>query len=362
MDIQIIQAVLRVFDEYGDHIRFDIERFEKAINDEVPSLLDECFLVVQGMKYGLLEMMTFNPDLKRKDYVQYVITQMKMSEDEALFTVVVFENIKKEMGLYFEMMGMDSLLKQAQDNQNMDQLYLLGKSYYEGFGTEVDYAKAFEIFQYLDSCGDERVAYYLGYMYEYGYGIEQDIEKALKYYTSGEDSRCFERLGQLYMTGQHINKDNQMALYYFSMSQEDQAYFYKGLLLEELGDYSGATISYLEGAKLYQCDCLYKIGLCFYRGIGIELDQKQAFEYFTYAYYCLHGNSAYYLSMMYFDGIVVKKSIKKALFYLKQAAQLYSLDACLLLARFYENGQYVEKNPHKASIYYYQAQDIRKKL
>ena len=62
MNIKIIQKILDVCEYYGQNITMDIERFEEALNDEAPDLLDECYLVVQGLKLGIMDIMLLDAE------------------------------------------------------------------------------------------------------------------------------------------------------------------------------------------------------------------------------------------------------------------------------------------------------------
>lgn len=358
MNIKIIQTVLDVFDYYGETIRLDIERFENALNDEAPDLMNECYLVVQGIKSGIFELMIFDEELHRDRYVDYLKLVQGMTEEEALFVTVVLETCVHQYGYYFEIANIDELLERAYQKDRFYEIYILARAYFKGFGVKQDYEKAFQMMSYLYGHGDHRGSYYLGYMYENGYGIEKDIEKAIMYYSSHDDELCSYRMGMLYMLGQYVEQDDALALDYLSKSHEPNAYLYLGILLERKRDYSGAFQAYIKGAHLYQKECLYKVGYYLYKGIGTDLNQKEAYHYFMYAYYCLHGDSAYQLSMMYFDGIVVEKDVKKAISFLRQAAQLYSREACLTMAQFYRDGLYVEKNFQLSLEYYQKANEI----
>lgn len=358
MNIKIIQAVLDVFDYYGETIRLDIERFENALNDEAPDLMNECYLIVQGIKSGIFELMIFDEELHRNRYVDYLKLVQGMSEEEALFVTVVLEACVHQYGYYFEIANIDELLQRAYQQDRFYEIYILARAYFKGFGVKQDYEKAFQMMSYLYGHGDHRGAYCLGYMYENGYGIEKNIEKAIMYYSSHDDDLCSYRMGMLYMLGQYVEQDDALALDYLSKSHEPNAYLYFGILLEKKRDYSGAFQAYIKGARLYQKECLYKVGYYLYKGIGTDLNQKEAYHYFMYAYYCLHGDSAYQLSTMYFDGIVVMKDVKKAISFLKQAARLYCRNACLTLAQFYRDGLYVEKNFQLSLEYYQKANEI----
>lgn len=357
MDIRIVQIVLDVFDHYGEAIRFDVERFEEALNDEAPELMDECYLVSLGIKSGVFDAFIFENDIDVKGYVYYIVEKLKISEKEALFMVSVLHGVVKEMGYYFEIPQLEYLLQQAYERQDWNHLFVVGKTYFDGFGVHQDYEKAFQIFSYLYSLGNTKGAYYLGYMYEHGYGVEQDIEKALMFYHH-DDSLCEFRLGMLYMLGRYVKVDDDLAYQHFAKSQEKDAYLYQGLLLERRRDYAGAFDAYYQGAQLFQRECLYKTGMFLRIGLGVEMNLKEAYRCFEYAYFLFHGDATYQLAMMFLDGIVVKKDEKRALSYLQRAVSLYNKDACLVLARFYELGQYVEKNHQKSLYYYHKASEL----
>ncbi len=358
MNIKIIQTLLDVFQYYGETIHLDIERFENALNDEAPQLIDECFLVVQGFRSGVFEMMIFDDDYHRTKYVDYLKYVQDMSEEEALFTTVVFEICFDHFGYYLEIGNIEKLLKEAYQQNNFEELFIIARSYFKGFGMKQDYEKAFQLFHYLYTQGYDNGAYYLGYMYENGYGVEKNIEKAIMYFSSHDDSQCTLKMGILYMYGEYVEYDEEKAIDYLSKSQEPEAYLYLGILLEKRHLFSDAFQAYFKGANLFQKECLYKVAMYLYKGIGTKLNQSEAYRYFRYAYYCLHGESAYQLSLLFFDGVVVKKDIQQALCFLIQAARLKSQQACLTLAHFYGEGLYVDKSFELSTRYYQMANDI----
>ena len=359
MNIQIIEKVIDVFNQYGDTIRFDIERFEEVLNDLAFDMMDECYLVVLGMKLGVFEAMIFDEDFEMSRYVDYLCQYASLKEEEALFMVSIYAQLIERIGYYFEIPDIENFLKQAYQEQNFSHLYVLARTYFLGFGVTQDYEKAFEIFSYLHDNGILESCYYLGYMYEHGDGVEQDIAKALAYYRKQCDSQSSLRLGLFYMYGQYVEQDSDQAMHYFLNSHEKESYLYQGILLERQKEYSSAFQAYLKGAKCFQKDCLYKTGLLLKLGLGVELNMKDAIHYLTYGYYLLHEECAYELAMFYFDGVALKKDVKKALQYLHQAARLNSYEACLLLSQFYELGRYVKKHHGYALSYYQQAQMIK---
>lgn len=359
MDIRIIQVVLDIFDHYGEMIRFEDERFENALNDEAPDLMDECYLVALGFKMGIFDAMIFDEERDERGYVDYLKEVAKLNERDALFLVAVLKTILDEVGYYFEIAHIEDLYQQSFERQDFDQLLIIAKTYFKGFGVAQDYEKAFQIYAYLYSHEDKRGAYYLGYMYEHGYGVERNIEKAILYYQSYEDDYTCLRLGRFYMLGQYLPRDDEMAYEYLSKSHHKEACFYKGMLCEMNKDYAGAVEAYDHGAKLFHSVCMYKLATYLRMGIGVDLNLQEAFQYYEYAYFFLNGESAYQLSMFSFDGIEVDKDEKKAMRYLTQAAMLGSDEACLTLAQFYELGYHVQKNHREALAYYQKASQLQ---
>lgn len=68
-----------------------------------------------------------------------------------------------------------------------------------------DDAKAFRLFSSLAKSGDSRARYWLGDMYENGYGIKKDIGKALALFKESANQgevQAEARLGEIYLTGE----------------------------------------------------------------------------------------------------------------------------------------------------------------
>lgn len=347
MNIRIIQTVLDVFDKYGESIRFDKDKFENALNDESPELCDECYLVVRGMGLGIYDAMMFDEngeDIELGAYIDALSYDFGFSEEEAVFVIHVFYSLIKQVGYYFEVGDIEEVLENAYENDLFIHLYIVGKSFFYGTGVRQDYTRAFEIFNYLKEHQDYSGAYYLGYMYEYGYGIEEDKEKANECYFLGHDDLCFYKMGMHYFA----HHDDQYAFTCFEKSNYEKSFYYKGMILESRKDYAGAFMSYHQGAKRYQGDCLYKIGKMLEEGIGTLKNKEEALRYYRLGYYSLHAECAFELGYDY----IQRGNIEEGLGILKQSALLDSVSAAMLLAKYYENGQYVEKNIKIANKYY----------
>ncbi|QIW10042.1 SEL1-like repeat protein [Francisella sp. LA112445] len=82
------------------------------------------------------------------------------------------------------------------------------------------YEAAFEILQ--DLADDDEATpsdyYYLGYLYQYGFGTQKNYSNAYKYYKKANNAQAFYQIAILYKFGQGVNKDNDKALEYFKKS------------------------------------------------------------------------------------------------------------------------------------------------
>ncbi|ASG67823.1 hypothetical protein fh0823_08470 [Francisella halioticida] len=82
------------------------------------------------------------------------------------------------------------------------------------------YKAAFEILKDLAD-DDEATAsdyYYLGHLYQYGFGIQKNYSNAYKYYKKANTAQSFYQIAILYKYGQGVNKDDKKAIEYFKKS------------------------------------------------------------------------------------------------------------------------------------------------
>ena len=101
--------------------------------------------------------------------------------------------------------------------------YSLGYMYQNGFGVEQDYAKAFELYQ---KAADQEYAlaqYALGYMYYIGVGVTMDEAKAVKWFKKAAEQGVSEaqfRLGHMYRYCLGVDKDYAKAVEWFQKAAE----------------------------------------------------------------------------------------------------------------------------------------------
>lgn len=137
----------------------------------------------------------------------------------------------------------------------------VGDCYFIGFEIEEDEEKAFKYYKKASDLGLSLATFNLAECYENGYGVAQDYEKAFDYYSLAVEqgsTKAALYLGEYYL------------FEYDGDDDEDE--------MQEVG------VSYLyQAAKLESPEALYKLGLCFGLGKGVEEDIEEAEYYYLMA-------------------------------------------------------------------------------
>ena len=147
------------------------------------------------------------------DFFEYQIGRIYALETE-------FQDYDKERG-WFET---------AADKENKYAMFALGKIYYYGNGTDIDYEKAFD---YMSKSAERRCVhsyFRLGYMLRKGIGCEENIEESDKWFSKmiahyesciiKLDALNYYILGQLYEKGWGCEKDIDKAMQYYAEACE----------------------------------------------------------------------------------------------------------------------------------------------
>ena len=231
MDIKIVEIILDLFKTHTEQIRFNIDSFEQQLNDAAPNLLNECFIMIQGMKLGIYDTLIFD-DLRDYSIYMDILLEENFTIEESIFMLKCFEKIIDQMHYHFEVSEIEKLYHKALDTNNIPILTALSNAYYKGFGVRQDFEKALEIMTYLSNEGYHYFDAKIGYLYEHGYGTSQDKDMALFYYSNGDTSECHYIMGTLYMSGKYVEKDYNQAIRHFEQSSEPNSYYYLGVLLD----------------------------------------------------------------------------------------------------------------------------------
>lgn len=147
----------------------------------------------------------------------------------------------------------------------------LGAMYAEGRLVEKDPVKAFEWYTKSSDFGYPEGISNLAFCYFYGIGTEQDYEKAYIYFSEADAFGEFEaktRLGDLYRYGHFVEKNDFKAYRFYKIAFE----------------YAKRSLNNLEAYQIYS-DSAYRLGDCFYEGIGVNVDIMMAYHLYSEAYY-----------------------------------------------------------------------------
>ncbi len=174
----------------------------------------------------------------------------------------------------------------------------LGLMYHYGYGVNPNYKKAIKYYQKAIDLGDVSAYSHLGAMYECGDGVEQNYKKAIELYQktidSGDNFGCF-MLASMYYYGNGVKRDinKTFMLYQKAIDTVDNM---------------------LKGHTYYQLALMYKGGL------GVERDYKKAVELLQKSADLIVDSATYYeLGIMYEKGKGVKQNLRKALKYYKKS-------------------------------------------
>lgn len=173
-----------------------------------------------------------------------------------------------------------------------------------------NFQQAFNSFSPLAKEGDPKAQFYLGNMFFFGKGTNQDYKKAVVFYKLAADANCpaaQNNLSVCYFSGLGVEKD-----------------FKKGLTYLQIASLEGQPIA------------LLRLGARYYNGDGVEQNYKLAFHCFDLAK--RKGNLAqafYMLGRMYLNGEGVGENREMALVLMRIAARKGELAAQFHMGFYY---------------------------
>lgn len=237
------------------------------------------------------------------------------------------------------------------------------------------------------------------YLYEHGFGVKKDLRVAIEYYKLSAEQGNAEaqnRLGELYYSGTEddiVEKDLVRAEYYFkaaalknhAAAKNNLAHLYE--FNKGSSHIQEAARYYTQAAEQGNIEAQYNIGRLHERGLGVEKDDKKAFEYFKQAadqghkeakekviYSLKNGigvekdlaeaerygrarikQPSRHIGALYERGEGVPKDLKKAVHYYEIGAGFGDVESQILLADCYLHGKGLEKDVDKAIEYYTEA-------
>ncbi|MBQ7999690.1 MAG: toll/interleukin-1 receptor domain-containing protein [Ruminococcus sp.] len=256
---------------------------------EKKSQYSKCFVaenaVLLGMAYELG--IETEKDLKKAEFY-YTVGKHKGSVDaKYLYAALMIESDKNGRKRYLQEM------EEAADEGSVLAMTYLGDSIYDGkWGLPANKEKAYQWWRKAADNGDPAAMYFMSYGYQYGECFEKDYGLSLMYALSSSEylfPRAFRTLGRAYENGRFVDKDLEQALKYFEKAANLGDYlslcYIGGIYYWDMEDYPKAWDYYCQAEKAAdegktKSGLPYRrVGLCYYYGKGVEMDEHKAIEY-----------------------------------------------------------------------------------
>jgi len=182
-----------------------------------------------------------------------------------------------------------------------DPRYEYARRHWNGEGINEDKKEAFIYFKEAADWGHERAQYKVGQCYYAGEGIPQDFEKALEYFEKLLRKCWYEQIANLW-----IGKC------YLKLNDKSKGFEYILKAAQE------SRVSRLQTET--QKEAQFLTGLCYFEGVGVDQNYKQAFDYFEKADSEDSGSlgAQYYLAQCYRKGLGTQKNIEMERFYVSK--------------------------------------------
>lgn len=227
--------------------------------------------------------------------------------------------------------------KAIEMDENPEALNCIGSIYYKGYVMKQNFPLAFESFQRAAKLGNLDAINNLGLCYEYGKGVEKNLEKAMIHYKQASD-----KLHPMALANQ--------AILLVKLNTEQRKKDYKkafkllqlSIYLEE--DEHAST----SGNK----DAFYYLGYLYENGFGVNTDPFLAFKNYKRAMKLGHVNAKTKVGLVMFNGLegVIKKDEEGGIKLLNEAANMDDPEALNYLGLIYEKGSRYLMRSHEKCV------------
>ena len=257
---------------------------------EKKSQYSRCFeaenAVLLGMAYELG--IETEKDLKKAEFY-YKVGEHKGSVDaKYLYAALMIETDKDNRKTYLARM------QEAAEEGSVLAMTYLGDIIYDGkWGLVPDKEKAYQLWRKAADNGEPAAMYFMSYGYQYGECFEKDYGLSLMYALSSSEylfPRAFRSLGRAYENGRFVDKDLDKAIVYYekavSLGDSLSLCYIGGIYYWDKEDYEKAWDYYCraetatEEGKTKSGLPYRRVGLCYYYGKGVEMDERKAIDYF----------------------------------------------------------------------------------
>ncbi len=258
-------------------------------------------------------------------------------------------------------------IKKAADLGDSKYLKWAGYAYYQGFGVTEDVQKAIDYLNASAKQGDTEAMLFLGDCCAYGKKVKKNQDLAISYYekaTKAGDPEGYYKIGEYYESGAGIPKDENKAYEYYLKGAENghlESMHMVATMILKTGTDNDLAIRLLTDNADRGCESSMKQLAILYRdGKTVKQDNEKYIHYLT----CLADSGNLWglneLGVEYYMGGILRKDPQKAFDCFSKAAacpertgnEVANLAAC------YENGVGVKKNLATAKEYYQLAVDL----
>ncbi|NEJ17647.1 CHAT domain-containing protein [Rhizobium leguminosarum] len=227
--------------------------------------------------------------------------------------------------------------------------------------------EAFDLLFPLRERGSLPVTVYLAVMYESGYGVEQDVGEAMRWYQTAAyrgDATAQLNLGILYDNGDGVTQDYAEAIRWYRMSADQgnaDAEFNLGTKYDNgegvPRDYKEAIRWYRKAADQGNASAQTNLGVKYDNGEGVPQDDKEAIRWYRKAADQGDASAQNNLGVKYDNGEGVPQNYPEAMRWYRKAAQQGNVTAQRNLGLHYHNGQGVPQDNVEAMRWYRKAAD-----
>ena len=197
-----------------------------------------------------------------------------------------------ELGIEFENVVFDEKYRKIEEEKSPSKFRDEGNKLYDN----KEYEKAIELYKKAAALGHIGVLNRLGWMYQYGEGVEQSDTEAVKWYRKGAeagDAKAMNNLGCRYQSGKGVEQSDTEAVKW-----------------------------YRKGAEAGNANAMYNLGWMYANGRGVEQNYNKAIELYKKSIDAGNGAAAVDLGNMYHNADGVEKNYDEALKYFRKGAEL----------------------------------------
>lgn len=250
------------------------------------------------------------------------------------------------------------------DKSSISQFYL-GVMYEYGYGVAQDYAEAVRWYRKSADQGDKAAQFNLGVMYEMGRGVAQDYAEAVRLFRKladqgDDDGQC--ALGVMYEYGKGVPQDASEAVRLYRKAADQglaRAQCNLGTMYDEgkgvAMDDAEAVRWYRKAAEQGYARGQRLLGLMYEAGEGVAQDYAEAVRWYRKAAEQGDANGQCFLGTMYDGGRGVAVDDAEAVRWYRKAANQGHARAQYLLGTMYDEGEGVALDDAEAVRWYRKA-------